>query len=77
MAHFDGARYRAKKPMPAPNTFVSVEGFLSILTQFEVEQGSLAMRDIHLSVDNMTFLGNACVSTPSRGPGSWHVCCPT
>jgi hypothetical protein len=69
-AHFDGARYRAKKPMPAPNTFVSVEGFVT-----RVDGVTGAVGAIHISVDNLAFLGKANISPPPRAPGSCHSRC--
>jgi hypothetical protein len=39
--------------MPASNTFASVEGFV---TRFDVEDDTLAVGAIHISVDNLTFL---------------------
>jgi hypothetical protein len=67
-SHFDGARYKAKKPMPPSISFVSVEGFL---TRFEVGGGS---PDIHLSVDIIRFPREGD-STPPRHPGACHPSC--
>jgi hypothetical protein len=61
--HFDGSRYKAKKMIPAPNSLVSVKGFL---TCFKVND-CLAVSAIHVLVDNIVFLGKALVaSAPVR-----------
>ncbi|KAI0287858.1 hypothetical protein BC826DRAFT_1108123 [Russula brevipes] len=60
--------------MPSANTFVSVEGFV---TRFDVAEGSLAVVDIHVSVDNIAFLGKANIAPPPDKPGLRFVTCRT
>jgi len=56
--------------MPALNTFITVEGFV---TQFDVKDGTLVIGDIHISVDNLALpsIGKVNISQapPPRGPG--------
>jgi hypothetical protein len=60
-----------KKLMPAPNTFVSVEGFVTHVDT-ELEGVTGAVGAIHVSVDNLAFLRKANISPPPRAPGSFH-----
>jgi hypothetical protein len=73
-AHFDGVRYRTKKPMPAPNTLMSVEGFV---TRIDVKKAMGAVGAIHVLVGSLAFLGKANISPPLRAAGSCHSCCST
>ena len=67
----DGVRYRTKKPMPAPNTFVSVEGFVTCI---DVEDRTFAVGCIHILVNNLTFPRKVNISPPTRTPSSCHTC---
>jgi len=53
---FDTTRYKKKKPLPSPNTFVVVEGFL---TRFDVDHNSTVPTVFHISVDNLSYIGKA------------------
>jgi hypothetical protein len=65
-AHFDLKTYKAKKPIPSDNTYVSVEGFLR---DIETDAAGHAIR-FHISVDNINFLGRATTTLyPSTASG--------
>ena len=53
-AHFDKTRYKNKKPIPANNTYVAVEGFLN---NVKVDSNSGTPTIFHINVDNISFLG--------------------
>ncbi|KAI0291972.1 hypothetical protein BC826DRAFT_1105697 [Russula brevipes] len=55
-AHFDAGRYKSKKPIPAQNTYVSIQG---LLTHFDVDSVTLKPTVFHLSVENISFMGRA------------------
>jgi len=57
-ANFNSNKYKTKKPIPANNTYVSIEGFLESV---ETDSTGLAT-SFHVSVDNINFLGRATVS---------------
>ena len=62
-ANFNSAKYKTKKPVPANNTYVSIEGFLESV---ETDSAGHAC-SFHVSVDNINFLGRATIS-PSAPP---------
>jgi hypothetical protein len=65
-AHFNLKTYKAKKPIPSDNTYVSVEGFLR---DIETDTAGRATR-FHMSVDNINFLGRATTTLyPSMAGG--------
>lgn len=59
-AHFSLKKYKARKPMPPDNTYVSVEGFLEDIETDTAGHAAL----FHMSVDNISFLGRATSSFP-------------
>lgn len=59
-AHFDDVRYKNKKPIPANNSYVAVEGFLN---DVEMDPSTGAPSIFHISVDNISFLGKAILPT--------------
>jgi hypothetical protein len=59
-AHFDSERYKnSRKPVPNDNTSVAVSGFVS---HVETDESGLLAR-LHVSVDNICFLGRSLLST--------------
>jgi hypothetical protein len=64
-AYFDLKKYKARKPIPSDNTYVSVEGFLT-----DIETNTAGHIRFRMSVDNISFLGRTTTTLyPSMAGG--------
>ena len=50
----DTPRYQKNKPMPAPNTFVHITGFL---TRYDASESSHGIDRVYAEIENISFLG--------------------
>jgi hypothetical protein len=65
-AHFDLIKYKAKRPIPSNNTYVSIEGFLRDVETDAMGQATL----FNMSIDNISFFGRAALPvSPAGGQG--------
>jgi hypothetical protein len=68
-AHFDQSKFKAKRPIPSNNTYVSIEGFLRDVDTDASGQATL----FNVSIDNISFLGRAALPVPpAAGQGEHH-----
>jgi hypothetical protein len=69
-AHFDGIRYKNKKPIPSNNTYIAVEGFL-IRVEVDASTGQPVL--FHVYVDNINFLGKAILPMSGSNKGELNT----
>lgn len=65
--HFpkNDARYKNRKPMPSPRSYVAIQGFLSRVEQ----SGTGFPQRFHLDLDHVTFLGRSGPAIETQVPG--------
>jgi hypothetical protein len=70
-AHFDEVRYKKKKPLPANNTYVAVDGFLN---DVDMDPNTGIPSIFHINIDNISFLGKAVLPTVGQGGNQGGSC---
>jgi len=69
--HFDLNKFKAKRPIPSNNTYVSIEGFLRDVETDMMGQATL----FNMSIENISFLGRAVLpASMAAGQGKCYLC---